>query len=75
MSARQVRAAPTASQRKMLENIAAGRAAHHGFLGARSASAILGTILERGWLQHTLETTGPAFFLTDAGRQALETRS
>ena len=70
-----MRGKPTPSQLKMLENVRDGRAAHHGFLGTRSASAVLGTVLERGWLRHTLETTGPAFFLTDAGSRALETRS
>jgi hypothetical protein len=64
-------AKPTPAQRRMLENVKAGRSAHHGFMGGKSASVVLGNVIERGWLAHTMKTTGPAFFLTAAGAEAL----
>jgi hypothetical protein len=60
---------PTKAQKKMLENVKSGRVAHCGFNGGESASYVLGAVLEAGWLVHSMQPTGPAFVLTEAGKR------
>lgn len=61
---------PTEPQRRMLENVKAGRYAHHGFSN-RSAGSVVTTLLELGWLRHTMSAIGPAFYVTEEGENAL----
>jgi hypothetical protein len=61
---------PTKLQWKMLLNVKAGRLAHHGFAPGKSASHVVQALLEAGWVEHSMQPTGPAFVLTAAGKKA-----
>ena len=63
---------PTAPQRRAMENVRAGRLAQHGFPAGKSASSVIGAIVEAGWFEHSMQPTGPALLLTPAGIAALE---
>ena len=72
VNAAAVAPSPTPKQRRVLLNVREGRPALEGFDSARSASAVLGNVIEFGWLVHSMKTTGPAFLLTPEGAAALD---